>query len=601
MPINLQQLHPYKSFLLATVPPAVSVRGIVNSILNDIENDVLRLGQPGSGNLVDRRNGAAVSGMVVGGLHYREEKATPWTDDPAIFDRLNHLVLVCLSSRMVAILLTDASPRRSVLRRLNQGANAGLGSLQTIPKTRLNAAFVKGDAKTLWLTAIHRKTTVKADSKVLSGINLRDALDGLADNSYYFSAVRSDVTVAGNPSIIGVSPENSRIWSGRSSDWDDFRDSTGHLLDHMRQTRQRVNAPLPVLAVPAQDRGAVRAAYDIGLVSPHSLSEDEWNDPAVRDREALAERTVFHITNNAGANVTADVTHDGVNLGTIGFTVDITHRDRVTWMLSGASAAPAVDALYQRVRALCEHDRGWLKIWYDAGYTLSGHALYAMRYRDVSYGSITWVNLPGINIELEKPTPLTVATVGAQGSLFCWVRNAWPNLGAGAVNPGGWLACDDRHHEMADFIHLDNVAVPPVLSVIHAKGSHSNAPNRQSSLPHFETVLGQAIKNLRHLDLRIVAKGLRAGLANSIANIVYHNRVASNRNAMLAALAAVGANCRKRVVIVHPSLTHAEMTTPVATMGAQRRLRFQQVNTLLTAADATCRGIGAEFIVIGEQ
>jgi hypothetical protein len=70
---------------------------------------------------------------------------------------------------------------------------------------------------------------------------------------------------------------------------------------------------------------------------------------------------------------------------------------------------------------------------------------------------------------------------------------------------------------------------------------------------------------------------------------------------MLAALNAVGANYRRRIVIVHPALTNMEMTTPVAAMSAQRALRFRQVNALLTAADVTCRSVGAEFVVIGEQ
>jgi hypothetical protein len=224
-----------------------------------------------------------------------------------------------------------------------------------------------------------------------------------------------------------------------------------------------------------------------------------------------------------------------------------------------------------------------------------------MRYGDVSFNSFEWANLAAYDVTMEKPNPLTVATVGHQGSLFCWVKNVWPNVGGVTGNPGGWLACDDRPLEMADFIHLDDTVDPPILSLLHAKKSHSAAANRQASLPHFETVLGQAIKNLRHLERAVLERGLRRGIGSAIDTMVWRNRTASNRNAMLAALHAVGANYRRRVVIVHPSLTNAEMSTAVSAMTSQRALRFRQVNTLLTASEVSCRSVGAEFVVIGEQ
>jgi hypothetical protein len=333
------------------------------------------------------------------------------------------------------------------------------------------------------------------------------------------------------------------------------------------------------------------------LISPYAIEEGDADAEAKRALEIFAEDIEFRVTNTAGANLNVRVYRGGTDLGSIDFTVDVTRRDRVTWATPGASAGPAVDQDYQGVLALCQPQRGWLRIWYESGHTLSGKALYSMRYRDVSFGLFQWEDLAGYDVTIEKPDPLTMANVGLQGSLFCWVKNVWPKVG----NQGGWLACDDRPLEMADFVHLDDVSDPPILSLLHAKKSHSDAANRQASLPHFETVVGQAIKNLRYLDRAILASGMRKGVGSFIGNFVWRNRAASTRNAMLAALNAVGANYRRRVVIVLPSLTNAEMNTPVAAMNPQRALRFRQVNTLLTASEVTCRSMGAEFVVIGEQ
>src|SRR5262249_28501065 len=153
---------------------------------------------------------------------------------------------------------------------------------------------------------------------------------------------------------------------GPSRDWDEFRESTSRILEHVGRPRRPLAAPLPVLAVPSQDRTAVRRPYEIGLISPYSLEEGDDGAEARRELERLAERVEFRITGSAGANVSTRVYRDGTDLGSIDFTIDITRRERVTWTLAGASAGPAVDQDYQRVRVLCAPQRGWLNVWYES-------------------------------------------------------------------------------------------------------------------------------------------------------------------------------------------------------------------------------------------
>jgi hypothetical protein len=53
-------------------------------------------------------------------------------------------------------------------------------------------------------------------------------------------------------------------------------------------------------------------------------------------------------------------------------------------------------------------------------------------------------------------------------SLFCWVWNKWPNPADGGQR--GWLANDDGAGEKAVH-HFDETAKPPILTLIHVKGS----------------------------------------------------------------------------------------------------------------------------------
>ena len=90
-------------------------------------------------------------------------------------------------------------------------------------------------------------------------------------------------------------------------------------------------------------------------------------------------------------------------------------------------------------------------------------------------------------------------------SLFGLVVRHWPNLEERGEQTG-WLVCDDGAMESADFIHLDEASEVPELTLIHVKGSGSKVEERGISVSDYEVVVGQAVKNLRHLD-RVHLKG----------------------------------------------------------------------------------------------
>src|SRR5204862_1325415 len=166
---NLSELKPYKSLLLARVQSSVPVTGIVDDLLKDLaelfslENDEPRT-------LISQAGEVRVGELVAGYLHYSEETPTPWTVNRNIVDQINHLVLVCRRNRHVAIYLSDTSWRSAIAKQFGKTGTKGLSILQKIEPGLLNAAFIKGAARTLWLSGAHARTSIKADNKILSGI-----------------------------------------------------------------------------------------------------------------------------------------------------------------------------------------------------------------------------------------------------------------------------------------------------------------------------------------------------------------------------------------------------------------------------------------------
>src|SRR3546814_4565221 len=99
----------------------------------------------------------------------------------------------------------------------------------------MSAAYLEaGQAKTLWLSGIHRRTAAKADAKILAGQDLDYSLDPFDDQSFYWSSARSRSSSL--QITIGVSPKASRAWVGKARSLSDFRseEHTSELQSLMR-------------------------------------------------------------------------------------------------------------------------------------------------------------------------------------------------------------------------------------------------------------------------------------------------------------------------------------------------------------------------------
>ena len=544
-------------------------------------------------------------GFSIGRITYQEQRPPPWTSSADLLDLTHHLFLVCSRKNKIAFYASDPALLRQLHTFLEEEAAEPWGLLRKIPPTRLNAAFIRNRTVTLWLSGLHRRTDTKVDNKVITGSNLRYALDPLGDQTFTFTAARSKMQLGrARECSIGVAPRKSSVWTGPSAGLVDFLSQVGKIFDAIPD-KKGDPAPLPCLAIdvqPATELPLVKDAFDASLASVEAFEQElapearrqleEWSDVALRFRSTK------------GSSFKADVLWPGPNghdlVGQLEVVLKVDGEElnvETHWTADKAAPAEKRDEAAKLMAAL-QTRRDLLKVWYDSGHVLAGHALHRLQFREFPFDRFEWVDFSGYHVTREKPVPLQTKNIGRGGSLFCWVFNEWkPN---GKDRWKGWLACTDGAMEMADFIHLDDSGAAPEITFIHAKGADSDQPDRQISVSAYEIVVSQAVKNLRHLDPEIMAGRFLDKIDGRIADAVWHDGSLVRREEMLAAVRRAGFRFHRRVIVLQP---HARKTLVTAPQGRADRsaTRAAQLHTLLLAAQANCRSLGAEFSVIADQ
>lgn len=457
-----------------------------------------------------------------------------------------------------------------------------------------------------------------------------------------------DAQVTTRPLTVGVAPRRSRLWAAPVPDWEHFRSLIQGLLEHIRTSPVYQEPPLAVLASPLSELGGspqgIRDAYDLSIIAPELLSDDTPLDPAERDlieRWSYDSRFFAICPEDGGPHFKAKVALGGSYVGEIRFHVDVDEEAKAQVQVEAqeprrvsakALAKEAVDDLdaAHKERLLAEAVRvcrrpSWLTVRYESGHTLSDGAIYSVRHRDVRFENWRFVDLSRHDVGKEKPAVPTKdpetgeilthpvsgkkilsfapEAIGQQDSLFCWVQQNWspdaPNV------QQGWLACDDGAGEIADFIHFD--PLERLLTLIHVKASGSTSAKRQISTSDYEVVVGQAVKNLRFLDRVNLAGWLENGQDKKVATAVwYDGDKQDDRSGFIAAIREAGEDYGRRVVIFQPRVTASEYKKVQQDLGigklrTSRVARMQQLDTLLVGAQADCRQLGAELVVIGES
>jgi hypothetical protein len=166
-------------------------------------------------------------GVNVAWIHYLEVRPPAWYAGNDLREERHHVVFIAQKSGLISLTFSDPALRSSVVSEIRKRRAPPLDGLKLLTAKQINDAFVGDRVRTLWLSGAHRRSATKADSKILTGIELEAALNPLEDQSYYFSSVRSTLDSlapadAKSDVVVGANPRNARIWLGPAKDWRTF-------------------------------------------------------------------------------------------------------------------------------------------------------------------------------------------------------------------------------------------------------------------------------------------------------------------------------------------------------------------------------------------
>lgn len=519
-----------------------------------------------------------------------------WAPNSKLVDCSHHIIVVAAKGAMAAICASEAAMRDRV--------STNLKCACALPHKVIEDAFVGTAATAMWLRGAHVPTASKPTAKSLIGPALEDALDPLGDQSYFYSAVRSTVTMSQTDRLlrkkpqtespVGAAPSSSRIWLNRPSSWLSFCSDLEAILDRALSPPAPARPPFKALAQRLEGLDGIEDAYDAAMV-PFALLSD--SDEEERDLAQIwAYDCRFEVMPTIGASLDLDIWVEGIFIGRAKLTISYIEKIKIEikW------PSPPAEGESRRVEFEKAVSKDWLKIYYKDGVTLVGTDAYKMAWRDQPF-EWDFHDLTGYEVGEEKPARYNEKTLAEcigtakedgtlDNSLFGYVvRKAFTT---------GWLASDDGSMELADFIHIDPKA--QMVSLIHAKASKSNEDHRHVSVAQYEVVVGQAIKNLRHLDRTLLSDALETGKGKKIAGAVWHEgKPQPDRSGMIKAARDLGENYQKRVIIFQPQLTRREWNDcwgPKKTAKGDRLIRMKQLDTLMHAARLSARSTGGDLI-----
>lgn len=557
-------------------------------------------------------------GTTVAWAHYVEKRSPSWYVGEGIADTLNQLIIVANRGDLYALLFTDNGLRSTVAKKILRAINEPFSRIRRLSSSEINKAFVESQVRTLWLSGTHRRTAIKPDSKILTGLELETSLDPLGDQTYYFSSVRSTISLSEQhtSAVVGASPAGSRIWIGPTRSWEEFIVNVGLVLDRAADymgDAARPDRPLPILASAIAALDGIEQPYDLAFIVPEQVADGARLDGEneLRWLQQFGDAARFEVTAAAGsANFEADVYWADVRLGRLAYEFQQTLGSDVRLKIRKVDGFDN-EARDAEILKVCRQPEN-ITVYFDTGHTFSRGHFYETRFRDARFSDWRWVAMAHDEIAFWQEKPLDGKRFAVENtgnahdkSLFGMVARHWPNL-EDRGQQTGWLVCDDGAMESADFIHINDISDPPELTLIHVKGSGSNNINRGLSVSDYEVVVGQAIKNLRHVDRGLLRDKLAANAEGVLQNAVWYNgERQQNREALLAMLDSLGSNLKTKVVVFQPRVRHSVFNNIRDKMDNgnppdSEVRRMQQLDALLLGARSDCFSLGAAFIVIAD-
>jgi len=532
---------------------------------------------------------------------YQVIREPSWSSDPTAYTDTKHeLGLIVRRGDLIGIHCPGSL--RSKLQRWLDGRVRP--PFERVEPAILNGAFLKGEAKGLWLRGAQSPTATRPDSKQITGRSVQASLSPFEDGGYALGSAR--VAYEGAPDralkgTIGTTPRNAIVWNKSTVSFDEFVAVAADVLtlvEEVAASGASVEQPYRVLAQRATSLAGVSRAFDIVVASAESLPLTPDIDEAVLDAIAFLEDATLTVNPIDGsAAFTLDVGHENGTAGRLRCTVEEGRGDfrlNIGLDVDKPTSNPVVT---REILDALTTSRDLLSIYYDSGHVFDGHSIWRRHVGDAPFPNWRWEDFTGYNIHREKPLKpgkgvndaANHAAIGKDGdnSLFAWVVDHYAD---------GWLTCDDRQGEVADFVHL---SAEGDLTLIHIKKADS--ANRRMSAGPYEEVTAQATKNLDHLDQDELYRVLESS-SFATASWTKGQRVA-DRTEFLEQLKNRPARAKKSVVILQPHVSQVQYNRVQppsdGTAPDVNALRLMQLETLLNASRSAVTGLGADLWVIG--
>lgn len=582
MPLQINELTPYLSVILLKINDQSFDINQLNTCLAPLSN--------GFQTQIHNTNG------VIYYSHYTETKKVNWTTRITIEDTTNHILIVYKFHDYLAIYHSDNSKKNKIYKFMfRHTLNHEFRKLKLIRKEVLNTAFLNGvKIKNLWLNNIDKSSEIKADSKMLSGINLKEALDPIGDQTYSFSAIK----VENNDFSIGVNSSDSKIWIKKFSNGVEYFDMIESLLDSVKtsdlMTQGLIYHPVPILANSHINYNLLENMIDVQLMSIESFSPDDYEYEILNPIAHLWDNFKFNFSLQNNVQKIDVFDNTNTQIASFGLTYSINSEIIILHIIADASYNNFDD-----IQNVLEN-KNTTKFWFENNYMLTKGVIYKQNYRDVYFNAFKWFDFNNFDVTKEKPTNNAFNLIGQprEDSLFSWVKKYWKGCKNDLIDLNqqyvtGWLICDDGAGEKADFIHVSDENIP-TISLIHVKGAKSDS--RRIAVTPYEIVVSQSIKNLRYLERDIIIETIENANVN-VSNLVWFNGNLNTRTNFRNYIENLP-QYNKRIVVLQPHVSENIYTNPITDSA---KIQKNLLNALLVSAQNTVQSLGAEFVVIGAQ
>ncbi|MHC8369693.1 hypothetical protein ACYZT2_02470 [Pseudomonas sp. MDT1-85] len=558
------------------------------------------------------------SGFVI-----EESRLATWNIGPIqTLDIINVLVCASFYRDYLCIHLSDGEVRTIIEReiRTNPTNFPMLKASPFVNPRILEIAFLQdAQIKALWPAGGHKRTSVKANAKLLNGDSLEYALDPLADQTFIARSARAQTQGA---SSYGITPRRSAIWRGPNSNFSEYQNEILTIISKIDAGKavyasSGYKPAIPMLMNALESFAGVTNAFDFDIAEEESM-DTKSSKSTIREINNLY---IFEPQTPSNTDQKFDLkislSRDNTKTITINVTPKFTQLSNS--IIFDYTPTNTLRAFNKAVNALTQNPEIW-KCWYESYHTIAAAQLCSIKRRNSTFDKWIWFDfLKHSEFDVTKEKPDTFSDIWSKpkdNSLFTWCiksasgqlsnTNAFNIPGLPLLSSAGktWLYCDDNSREIADFVYLHHDGKKSILALIHVKGAKNSSQNRKPVPTPYEVVVAQAIKNVIDMDNERLLNRIERRASNSnhkIWNNCWNSTTPTGTSArFIAELKKITSKTELLIVIIQPHVLANNYYTKNPPKKEITGIGPEQLRTLLHGLQISAMGVNADLYVVAD-